>query len=209
MPRMYHSPRRADAAVATRSAILSAARSLFLAQGFAGTTVPQIARAARVAVPTVYASTGGKADILAALLDEVLDDPAVAEAVTSIDTATDAAEVVRVVAEGARLNHEHHWDTAAELFPQAEFEPTAAASYERVLGAYRGVLDRAAARLAALDALPPGTNEQDASDILWFFLGPEAWLALCKDRGWPLRRAAGWLTEGALAALVDSGGRQT
>lgn len=204
----YHSPRRTDAATETRSAILAAGRRLFLEQGFAGTTVPQIARAARVAVPTVYASTGGKADILAALLEEVLADPAVAETVAGLGDATDPAEVVRITAEGARVTHERHWDTSALLFPQARFEPTAAEVHERVLDAYRGVLSRAARRLADLDALSPGTTEQDASDILWFFLGPEAWLSLCKDRDWPLERARDWLSQGAVAALVDSGGRQ-
>jgi len=121
----------------------------------------------------------------------------------------DPAEVVRLTAEGARANHEHHWETSTQLFPQAEFEPTAARVHQRVVDAYRDVLDRAAGRLAALGALPPGTTEQDASDVLWFFLGPEAWLSLCKDRGWPLERARDWLTQGAVAALVDSGGRQT
>jgi len=54
--RGYHSPRREEQAAATRAAVLAAARDLFVAQGYAGTTVAQIARSARVAVDTVYAN---------------------------------------------------------------------------------------------------------------------------------------------------------
>ncbi|TLZ31303.1 MAG: helix-turn-helix transcriptional regulator, partial [Gammaproteobacteria bacterium] len=51
----YHSPRRAEQAIATRRAVLDAARDLFIEQGYAVTTVADIARRARVAVDTVYA----------------------------------------------------------------------------------------------------------------------------------------------------------
>src|SRR5215475_10904619 len=65
----YHSPRRAEQAVATRRAVLDAARELFIEQGYAVTTVADIARRARVAVDTVYATVGRKP----ALLREVLE----------------------------------------------------------------------------------------------------------------------------------------
>src|SRR5262249_59772764 len=65
----YHSPRRAEQAIATRRAVLDAARELFIEQGYAVTTVADIARRARVAVDTVYAAVGRKP----ALLREVLE----------------------------------------------------------------------------------------------------------------------------------------
>jgi len=52
----YNSPRRQQAAAATREAIIEAALELFACQGYARTTVAQIAEAARVAdvlVPTI------------------------------------------------------------------------------------------------------------------------------------------------------------
>ncbi|SEG26903.1 transcriptional regulator, TetR family [Actinacidiphila yanglinensis] len=64
MSRPYHSPRRAEAAAATRHDIVDAARRLFLERGYAQVTVPDIAREAGIAVKTVYASAGGKAEIL-------------------------------------------------------------------------------------------------------------------------------------------------
>ena len=63
----YHSERRQEQAEATRQAILDAARALFIERGYAGTTVADIAAAARVAVPTVYVSVGPKPAILGEL----------------------------------------------------------------------------------------------------------------------------------------------
>src|SRR5919202_1498028 len=67
--RRYHSPRRVEQAVATRGAVVEAARDLFVGKGYLATTVADVARQARVAVDTVYASVGRKP----ALLREVVE----------------------------------------------------------------------------------------------------------------------------------------
>ncbi|MFC4019254.1 TetR/AcrR family transcriptional regulator [Micromonospora sp. GCM10011542] len=202
----YHSPRRADAAAATRSAILAAGRALFMSNGYAATTVPQIARCAGVAVPTVYTSTGGKADILAALLEPVVHDPAVGETLAAVTTREDAVEIMSLLGEGVRLTHERHWDVISDLFPQSRSEPAAAAVYDRIVLAYQQSLGVVADRLAALGALRPGLSREDALDLLWFYLGETAWTALVRDRGWTLERARDWLTASATAALLPESG---
>jgi hypothetical protein len=71
--RRYHSPRRAEQAAVTRNAeqaavtrnaALASARELFVSKGYAATTVADIARHARVAVDTVYATVGRKPALL-------------------------------------------------------------------------------------------------------------------------------------------------
>ncbi|WP_328891642.1 TetR family transcriptional regulator [Streptomyces sp. NBC_00316] len=54
--RKYNSPRRANSAAATREAILSSAHALFLARGYAGVTIGEIAEAGKVAVPPCTAA---------------------------------------------------------------------------------------------------------------------------------------------------------
>jgi AcrR family transcriptional regulator len=209
----YHSPRRADAAAATRAAILAAARDLFLTDGYAVTTVPQIARAARVAVPTVYTSTGSKAEILAALIEPVVRDPAVADVLSAVATCEDAVEIVTLTGEGVRLAHARNWDTVDRLFPQAQSEPAAAETYQGVLAAYQQALRVVADRLETLGALRQGLTADDAADVLWFYLGERAWTALCRDRGWSFERARDWLVAGVIQELLPgndetrSGGR--
>jgi AcrR family transcriptional regulator len=54
--RRYDSLRRLDQAQRTRADIAEAARRLFVSQGWAATTVRDVAREAGVSVPTVYAA---------------------------------------------------------------------------------------------------------------------------------------------------------
>ena len=94
----------------TRAAIMQSARELFLARGYPDVTVAQIAAAARVAVQTVYSSTGGKTAILAALLASAVNDTLVTESLAAVATCTDPGEIIDITAEGTRRTHERHWD---------------------------------------------------------------------------------------------------
>lgn len=70
--RSYHSPRRQEQAKATRAAILEAAHDLFLANGYAETSIDEIADRARVSRQTVYDSVGDKASLLYAVGERVV-----------------------------------------------------------------------------------------------------------------------------------------
>jgi AcrR family transcriptional regulator len=67
--RQYDSLRRTVQAQETRAEIARAARKLFLAQGWAATTVKDVAREAGVSVPTVYAAYSNKTGLAMALAD--------------------------------------------------------------------------------------------------------------------------------------------
>src|SRR5713226_1683398 len=61
--------RRAEQARATRRRIAGQAQELFLRQGYAATTLDQIAASAGVAVQTVYFHFGNKATVLKQIVD--------------------------------------------------------------------------------------------------------------------------------------------
>src|SRR5262245_61143361 len=63
-PRKYDASRRQVQARERRRRIVDSATRLFLDQGFGATSIKQIAEAADVAVPTVYAAFDSKAGIL-------------------------------------------------------------------------------------------------------------------------------------------------
>jgi AcrR family transcriptional regulator len=67
--RVYESPARQQQAVETRARIAAAARRILEETGYAGMTIPAVAKAAGVAVPTVYAIFGSKKGIVSELLD--------------------------------------------------------------------------------------------------------------------------------------------
>src|SRR5262245_29992357 len=56
-----------------RTTILSAGQSLFLANGYQGTSVDQIAASAEVSKQTVYKHFGDKQELLLAIVNETLD----------------------------------------------------------------------------------------------------------------------------------------
>ena len=67
--RTYNTRRRRAAAERTRTGILDAARELFSATGYGGTSIAQVAARAGVSVDTVYASVGRKPQLLLAVHD--------------------------------------------------------------------------------------------------------------------------------------------
>ena len=199
---MYHSPRRADAAAATRAAILDTARAMFLDRGYTDVTVGDIAKAAQVAVPTVYASTGGKAAILSALLEPAVNDPSVEESLEIVASTHDAARVIGATAAGTRRTCERHWDTLYGLMRHAVAEPAAQKVIEATLATYLSALTVVAERLIALDALRPQIDRDQAIDLLWFYLGRSPWFTLVGERGWTFDRAEAWLAGSARHALL-------
>lgn len=70
--RKYESPRRAAQAADTRNAVLAAARDLFVAAGWGGTTIGAIAKAAGVSSETIYAGFGSKKAILQELISNAV-----------------------------------------------------------------------------------------------------------------------------------------
>ncbi|GIH15612.1 TetR/AcrR family transcriptional regulator [Rugosimonospora africana] len=208
MTSSYHSPRRADAAAATRTAILASARALFLERGYADVTVSDIAKAARVAVQTVYASAGGKAAILSALLQPARESPIIAETLAAIAVTDDPRRIIDLTADGTRRGHEQHWETLYGLFRHAPAEPAARKVYDASVAAYLGALSTVLDRLVHLNGLAPGLDHAQALDLMWFYLGRPAWFTLIGDRGWSFDQAQAWLAGSARRALLadpDSG----
>lgn len=203
--RPYRSPRRAQAAADTRATILATAMRLFLEHGYGKVTVADIARAAATAVPTVYASTGGKSAILATLIEEAMRDPIVEETFAAIRASTTPQEAIRVTAHGVRVDNQRHRDVIQLMVAAATIDETATATRVRSDRSYWSSLARTTDRLRELHALRPGLTRRRATDILWFFFGHRAWHLFVAERGWSWDDAERWLAGQAEAALLGPG----
>ncbi|MDR2983568.1 MAG: TetR/AcrR family transcriptional regulator [Nocardiopsaceae bacterium] len=203
--RPYQSERRARAASETRAAILAAAMRLFLSRGYGGVTVADIAREAGVAVPTVYASASGKSAILAALIDEQMRDPAGAAALSAVGERQNPRDVVQVTVHGVRVNNERYHDMIQVMIAAGTLDETASDTLAMSDRRVRRALARTAQRLRDLHALRPGMSPGKATDVLWFYLGHQAWHVLVADRQWSWDEAEEWLADQASAALLDPG----
>src|SRR5215212_8197510 len=79
---------RAERTEHNRERVLAAAREVFLARGYHGATVEQIAEAAGFSTGVVYSQFGGKADLFLALLEarieqRIRDNAAVVASISS------------------------------------------------------------------------------------------------------------------------------
>jgi AcrR family transcriptional regulator len=198
----YNSPRRQQAAAATREAIIEAAQELFACQGYARTTVAQIAEAARVAANTVYTSVGGKPQLLAAITEGGTSDPDVAETLTAVARTADPAEVIRLTAAGTRRVNERRAKAVAVLLDSAQADPAAAEMLRVTVRYYRETLAALAGRLEDLGAVqPPDLNR--AADVFWYLFGWTSWRTLITDLGWSWDDAEQWLAQRGVEALLE------
>jgi TetR/AcrR family transcriptional regulator, regulator of autoinduction and epiphytic fitness len=182
--------RRTRSARATRRRILDAAHALFVEQGYATTTVQQIAERADVAWQTVYAVFGNKPAILSAVFDvtvagddepvPILDRPFVQQ----IDEEPDPHAKLAVFARHLRTTGERTAAIMSVIEAAGATDPEIAQLWRTLQDQRRSGLGRAAARFHEDGILRPGLSVDRAADVLWFFSGPWAFRELVTGRGW-------------------------
>ena len=199
-------PSRRDAhAQQTRRAVVQAATDLFLAQGYAATTIDQIAARAGVSRPTVF-SVGNKAALLSLARDVAIagDDEqvevAARQSAQRVLAEPDPVRLVDLLAEHvtgvqeryARLDEVLH---AAALGDPELAELWRTSEQQRHQGA-RLFLDA----LAARTRLPLPRDE--AVDVLWLLMAPDVHRRLVGGCGWSRERYVSWLAGTLRAQLL-------
>jgi AcrR family transcriptional regulator len=205
--RSYSSAVRREQAAQTRARILEAAGRLFEANGYARTTIREIAARAEVASDTVYAVFGTKARVLTAVIDSRLAPPGGVANVTD----RDEAGAVRDEPDQRRQLHLFARDIAAiservrpvyEIMRTASaVEPEMAAVYAEMDGYRLRNMSRVAGWLSARGPLRVDIDR--AAEIIWALASPELARMLCDGRGWSRDQYADWL-EDALARTLLS-----
>jgi TetR/AcrR family transcriptional repressor of mexJK operon len=108
------SERQALRASSKKEQIASAARALFLAQGYAATSMDSVSAAARVSKQTLYSYFPSKAELLAEILVEEIDALRISEVrVTSFESVEDFRHALLALAD--RLTSQWLADDAQQL----------------------------------------------------------------------------------------------
>ncbi|MFG1928646.1 hypothetical protein [Cryptosporangium sp. NPDC048952] len=82
-----------------------------------------------------------------------------------------------------------------QVVAAAPQEPAVQEALDTARASLRNGLNRAARRLAEMDALREGIDADQAADVLLFFLGNSAYFTLTDELNWPLPRSREWLLE--------------
>ena len=206
--RTYDSALRREQAQLTRRLIIAAASRLFAVQGYAATSIDQIAETAGVGRATVFTAVGGKVALLEAAWNVALvgDDEAVAlpdrpesrAIMAEPDPRRFLSRYIALVVEiNARSAGIYEAVRAA-----ATADPAIEALYTKIqAGRYTGAT-HVVELLRSKGGLRPDLTPETATDILWTVLEPILYRLLVHERGWPLDRYRVWLDQTLQGQLI-------
>ncbi len=200
-PRLYHAPRRQEAASRTRSAIIDAATRLFAEHGYSVVTMATIAQAAGVATDTVYAVVGTKPVLFRLLIERAIsgdDSPVTAEErdyVRAIRVEPDAARKLAIYAIAIRRIQERLAPLFRALQSAASAEPALAALWTEIGERRAGNMRLLAGELAETGSLREGVSIDEAADVIWATNAAEFYVLLVQQRGWGTERYERWLAD--------------
>jgi AcrR family transcriptional regulator len=208
--RTYDSRFRRETALATRTAIIRAARKVFLEKGYAAATMAGIAAVAGTAVDTVYAVAGKKPDLFRLLLEAAIsgqDQPIAArqrEYVLEIRRQPDAAEKLRIYAKALSLIQPRLAPLTQVLQGAVMLDPELHLLWRKISRRRARNMRTLAQELVATGALRPGLSIGKAADILWTLNSPEVYLLLVEQRGWSPAEFESWQAETWCDLLLGS-----
>ena len=208
----YSSAVRANAARATRRAIVAAAGELFVAQGYAATTIDAVAERAGVGRKTVFASVGGKGALLKLVWDWTLagdDEPvpmAERPAMRAILAEHDPVRLVRLWVDlqldvGARVA-----PVTPVILAAADADAEARELLELINRETLAGATAFATRLAEAGGLRPDLTIGQAADTCWALMNFLLFNRL-REHGWPLAAIGEWLVRLLSATLLEPADR--
>lgn len=194
--RSYSSARRDAQARETRRSVLETALRLFVAHGYAATTMQAIADESGVAVQTVYAAFGTKRELMRQLIEGTIagDDSAAGTeggAAGGVAAEPDARRRAQLDAALARTIVQRVAPLVRVAEEAAASDPDLAATMETVRAARRREMLDSAALLAGPEGLR--LEPEEAAATLYVLYSPQVADMLMRDHGWSPARYEAWL----------------
>jgi len=193
--RTYISETRDAQASQTRTHILEAAKKLFQTEGFDRVTINNLAKAAEVSMPTIYALFKSKRGVLQALIDDALPPEQFAALVDDSMQEKSPKKRLSITAKLARQIYDAEKElmdilrgasVVAPEFKELEQERERR-RYERQ-GEY-------VKKMIKEKVLAKGLTLKKARDILWTLTGRDMYRMLVIEREWTSDEYEKWLTQ--------------
>jgi len=202
--RPYRSARRQQQAAQTRALVLAAATSLFADRGWSSTGMRDIAKAAGVAVETVYASFGSKTELLLTAIDVgvVGDTEPMPLSQRPEFTALGVGSVADRIAAAARMLtgiNQRTWGLRRALNEAAGSEPQLAARLQELERRRRDDIRQ------GVEIAIGRPVEDDVLDGLWVVMSADVYCLLTQVGGRPADDYERWLAT-TIQSLLTAGG---
>ena len=194
--RVYRSALRARQARETHEQIVVAAEQLFAAQGYAATSLAQIAQLAEVSVESV-AAHGPKRSLLLAALDLALG-PAGSEGVDAVAEACrrpDPDVAVEALAELVLARHARSSGMWRALAAAAPGDPELTAVHQEVTSRRRATSRTVVHELAERGLLREDRSPEELADVASLLAGPESYQLLVRELGWSDQQHRAWYVD--------------
>ena len=190
-PRRYRSRLREQQAEQTKRAVVLAAHDLFVANGWAGTGMREVAAAAGVALETVYSHFSSKRGLLRAVVDAAAagDDAPVPLAQRPDFLAMGQGRRPARVRAAARLVTAVHVRTAAVAKLLRQAAPTDDEMAEMLHTTRERQRTDVATAIELILERPPTASERDS---VWAMVSPEVYLLLVEESGWTPEQYEAW-----------------
>ena len=191
-------PSRAEKARQTRTRMIGTARELFLAQGWAATTMEQIAQGSGVAVQTVYYTFRTKGHLLAEVVDVTAagnDTPDLPIQRPWAPEMLSSRSPQRVLALGV----EHGtaiYERVAHLWPviiSAVADPAVAGYWHDVHAGRRAGQGAMIRHLRDIGSLRASLHTEKATELVFLLAGHDPYRTLVLDAGWTVPEYKAWL----------------
>jgi AcrR family transcriptional regulator len=191
---------RARRAEETRERIVAAATRLFVENGYLDTTVSAVAKAAGVAVQTLYLGFGSKIALLEAALAAGAATGADPRRLDDVRAEPDGRAALALHVAVAAVAVDRHYPLAAVLRAAAA-DPEPAALLHRERAAALALHARAVDELADKPGFTDRLSLQRATEALAAVCSPETYGLLVVDHGWTAPDWQDWATRHAAADL--------
>jgi AcrR family transcriptional regulator len=201
--RRYDARLRSERASGTRQRILDAAKELFTARGLEKVTITDIASAAGVSAPTLYALFQSKTGILKAVVERSFFGARYAEIAQQAEKARDPEEILRITASISRIILDTEREEIGLMRGVSALSPELKA-IETEMENVRFKLQEGRARLL-VKSVPAARRLGLARvrDILWMYTGRDVYRMLVLERGWSSNEYESWLAETLITALME------
>lgn len=190
--RQYNSSLRAKRAAETRDRIQRATRKLIGRNGFAETTVGQIADEAGVAAQTVYATFGSKAGIVGSLLAHLEEEARLPEMIASLEAEQNPHAQLRIFTAWIRRLYGMSIDIFSAVI-QSQSQPEMSAIRQNGDANRLRGCRLLAGTWAEAGVLPENTDPESVASHIWLTTSLEAYIACTETLGWNPDQYEDWL----------------